>query len=152
MKFNKIKSRFTTLGIILLFIFSAFSTIFVVNVSAEWIELEEDGIWFDEFNNTDSIHLDSNCVYNSGSDGYILLGEGSPSYEYNFSGQSENTEVWDYVDADLDTLGVMSLFVSPSHPGASITDKTELDKLKYIDKTNIITTQSNKNQDAPRKK
>jgi hypothetical protein len=144
MKVNKIKIRVATLGIILLFLLSSISTIFVVNVSAKWEKLEEDGIWYDEFTDTDSVNLDSHCVHNSGSDGYILLGKGSASYEYNYSGQSKNIKVWEHTEANLEGSSISQLlfyFISPNlSPGDPITDTNRLANIKYLDDGKTLDT------------
>ena len=143
MRVNKVKIRIITLGIILFFILSTINNIFVVNVSSEWEKLEEDGIWYDEFKNTDSVDL-INCVHNTGGNGYILLGQGNTTYEYNYLGQSTNMEIWEsnatFLEGRL-IKQILSYFISPNlNPGYSITNVARLENIKNLDKTNTLDT------------
>ncbi|PNX49523.1 MAG: hypothetical protein BV457_01360 [Thermoplasmata archaeon M9B1D] len=148
MRVNKIKIRIITLGVILFFILSTIGNIFVVNVSAGGVKLVEDGIWYDEFNDTDSVFLDSNCNWTSSNDGYIHLGQGEPVHEYDYLKTPEDIQVWELNKSGWGGLRPISLMVTPLIPGDLIDPKTEasrLGKLKYRDGTSI-TTESSKHK------
>lgn len=117
--------RFISIFITCLFLFS---TALSVNVSAEWEESNDEGIWVDEFDNADDITLDK-CVLN---DGFIKLDKGSPEYFYDYNKNPKNIDAW-YHDDTYVSEGIigqlLGQYVNPDVlPGTSFDD----DEIEYI--------------------
>ncbi len=136
------KNKLIAFLIILFLFISIFSAI---NVNADFINLEEDSLIYDEFNDADDIDEMIHCK-NQG--GYISLAKGSPSYEYNYAKKPNNLDVWEHERIFLpdNFLGQMiSQYVAPNLLlGDSITSSLELVKIGSINDDKALNTTTKK--------
>ena len=140
---NNIKKSKTVSFLLVLFLFaSIFSSI---NVNANFVSLDEDGLIYDEFNNSDDIAEMIKCD-NQG--GRINLTRGNPSYIYNYADKPKNMEVWDHERIFLPENVLAKIIVQYISPellfGNSITHPSDLVKIGSINDGKELNTTGKK--------
>jgi len=134
------KKKLYTLLIVLIF---TLNLVFSTNIVADFDEtLKSQGVWFDDFDDTDGIENMVNCVHKGN---YIELEQGKPTYEYNFFNDSDTAEIWthDMIWLDDGLLSKLSQFVSPNLLlGDEIEDYEEKSKVGTLDDGKSLYTES----------
>ena len=139
MKLLQLKSNLVSIIIITLLILS---NLFIVNISANPVLIEEEGLYFDDFSNETGV-TNTSCVYDADK-GHFYLAEGNPLYNYDYAITPKNIEMWEsnWSFLSKDTIpGALSKFLSPdSFPKESkISNVEKSEKLSAIDNKTIST-------------
>ena len=142
MKKKNNKSKIMSFLLVLFLCVSIFSAI---KVTANFVTLEEDGLIYDEFNNSVDIDVMVNC---SNQGGRINLTRGNPIYEYNYEKEPDNLDVWYHEKIFLpeNFLGkIIAQYVSPKLLfGNSVTHSSDLAKIATIDDGKELNTTGKK--------
>ena len=131
MKTINIKRKFIAIYILLLLVLSSN---LIPKLSSELISDYDDGVIYDEFNNSNNISL-KNC---SLIDGYIELSNESYSLYYNYNATSDKIKSWMLTDTYItpgtgDFIKLISSFINPNvMPGYEFTN-SEYSKIKKRD-------------------
>ena len=122
------------------------SNLFIINVKAELKFYPDEGFYFDDFSNEDSI-TKTNCVYNADRNCFNLA-QGTPEYNYNYRTIPNNIRMWETglsVLSDETIAGVISQFLRPDTfiLQTEITNTVKSVKLYAADNKTISTNSSN---------
>jgi outer membrane protein assembly factor BamB len=142
MKLLKLKIN---LILVITIVLLLFSNPFILNVSSELQHFSDEGLYFDDFSNENSLTKNS-CVYNTDRD-YFYLEQGSPFYTYSYGTTPNNIGVWEtnWSFLSKDTLfGALNQFLKPgSFLGENeVTNYVKSQKLTAIDNRTISTVSS----------
>ena len=132
---NVLKLKINLLSIIIISLL-VICNLLVINVEADFKHYPDEGLYFDDFSNENSLTKNS-CVYNTDRD-YFYLEQGSPFYTYNYGTTPNNIGVWEtnwsFLSKD-NLFGALNQFIKPdSFLGENeITNYVKSQKLTAID-------------------
>jgi len=136
------KEKSTCKKIIALFIIFVLLSglVIVLPISASFNRNPDEGLWFDEFENTDNVTLDK-CALDSINDS-IVLSQSEESLPFDYNNYPDNIDVWYHGLYLLDSLfaKALSKFITPSLIPGTEADASEKNKIGQLDGVVLETT------------
>ena len=137
MNVNKMIKKLAILAILAMFLTLNFSA----TTLGKFEKLNDDGIWIDEFNDTEDISELNKCVNETGK---IKLKKGTPETTYNYKEYPDNVKAW-YQELGITGGGLfgdlINKFISPSLAPGNPVEKTDMSVIGRLD-NKVLTTES----------